>query len=731
MTFLNQALMWGGLAFSIPLIIHLLNRSRFRTIDWGAMHLLESVLKVNHRRLRIEQILLLLIRCAIPLALAACLARPVLTGSAALEGEAPVSMVVVVDNSYSMDTQEAQGTRLEQALTSASEMIGATHQGSEISVLFPGSKPTRLLDRPAFDSAIVTRNLAQQQGGMGAADYAATLSEAVEMLGKMSHARKELIVISDFQPRDWETLGGVETTVQEAIASSDVPIHATFLPVGQNADENISVESLDYARRVIGVGQLLNVRVNIRQWGRTDSGTQRVQLSIDGESVGQTQVNLPGDSTTQVLFPIRFEKAGSHVMEVEVLSDDPLPSDNVLRASIDVWDVIEVVLVDGAPSPEPLKSETDFLSIALTPLTLGRLPLADLVQTESIEVPALNAEVLENARVLVLANVARLNDSQLAEVQQFVERGGALLISLGDRVDLNWYNDSLLQAGLLPRRLVSLQGALAETQDDVPGLGTQVIPQNYEHPALVFFNDPQQGDLSTASIRRWYSTAEANEVSDGEADNLSSIMASLGSGDPWLIEKKVGNGSVVLMTTACDADWTNFPLQPVYVPLVQQLVTTLAANATPPRNIETGQPAVAVLEPVAEGVAAVDQALVITPAGQQRTIPVQTQDERRQIRFDSTQQPGVYELTTPEGELVHFVARTTAEESDPRLMKDEQVKLKAEALGGQVIDSSKAYLAENDLRRHGREIWKYLLAAMVGLLAIEIFLQQRFAGVKS
>lgn len=731
MTFLNQALMWGGLAFSIPLIIHLLNRSRFRTIDWGAMHLLESVLKVNHRRLRMEQILLLLIRCAIPLALAACLARPVLTGSAALEGEAPVSMVVVVDNSYSMDTQDSQGTRLDQALSNASEIIESTHQGSEISVLFPGSKPTRLLDRPAFDSATVTRNLAQQQGGMGAADYAATLSEAVEMLGKMSHARKELIVISDFQPRDWESLGGVEASIQEAIASSEVPIHATFLPVGQVADENISIESLDYARRVIGVGQLLNLRVNLRQWGRTDSGTQRVQLSIDGESIGQTQVNIPGDSTTQVLFPIRFEKAGSHVVEVEVLSDDPLPSDNVLKASMDVWDVIEVVLVDGAPSAEPLKSEIDFLSIALTPLTLGRLPLADLVQTESIELPSLNAEVLENTRVLVLANVNRLSDAQLADVKQFVEGGGALLVTVGDRVDLNWYNDALLKAGLLPRRLVSLQGAGVDAQGDAQGGGTQVIPQNYEHPALVFFNDPQQGDLSTASIRRWYSTAESSEPAEAASGESGSVMAWLGAGDPWLIEKKLGNGTVVLMTTSCDADWSDFPLQPVYVPLVQQLVTTLAANATPPRNIETGQPAVAVLEPVAEGGAAVDQALVITPAGQQRTVPVQTQDQHRQIRFDSTQQPGVYELTTPEGELLHFVARTTAEESDPRLMKEDQVKLKAEALGGQLIDSTKTYLAEDDLRRHGREIWKYLLAAMVGLLAIEIFLQQRFAGVKS
>ena len=199
MTLLNQMLMWGGLAFAVPLMIHLLNRSRFKTVDWGAMHLLESVVKVNHRRLRLEQLLLLLVRCLIPIVLAACLARPVLTGSGTLEGTSPVSMVVVVDNSYSMDTESTRGSRLEQALTSASEIIEATQKGSEIAVLFSGSTPTKLLDGPAFDSTVVTRRLAEHQGGMGAADYEGTLSEALSLLGEMSHARRELVVISDFQ----------------------------------------------------------------------------------------------------------------------------------------------------------------------------------------------------------------------------------------------------------------------------------------------------------------------------------------------------------------------------------------------------------------------------------------------------------------------------------------------------------------------------------------------------
>ena len=70
MTLLNGLLALGALAFTIPLAIHLLFRSRFTTLDWGAMHLLDSVIRVNRKRLQITNILLLLMRCLLPILLA-------------------------------------------------------------------------------------------------------------------------------------------------------------------------------------------------------------------------------------------------------------------------------------------------------------------------------------------------------------------------------------------------------------------------------------------------------------------------------------------------------------------------------------------------------------------------------------------------------------------------------------------------------------------------------------
>src|SRR6185295_16561377 len=100
MNFLNLALLGGVLALAIPIIIHLFHKSRFQVVRWGAMHLLEAEIRTNQRRIRIEQIILLIIRAAIPAILALCMARPVWKGLHKLAGEARTSTVVLLDNSY-------------------------------------------------------------------------------------------------------------------------------------------------------------------------------------------------------------------------------------------------------------------------------------------------------------------------------------------------------------------------------------------------------------------------------------------------------------------------------------------------------------------------------------------------------------------------------------------------------------------------------------------------------
>jgi len=731
MSFLNPLLALGAAAFLVPLIIHILNRSRFRTIDWGAMHLLDSVIKVNHKRLRIEQLILLLVRCAIPILLALCLARPVLTGASTMEGDAPVSLVILLDNSYSMDAVSESGSHFEQAVAAAIEIISATGRGSEIAVIQTGGKPTPLFDQPVFDQEAVIRKLKQLQGGFGTSDFAAAIDAAAATLTGMSHAGRELIVISDFQSADWETLNAQQANAFESINALEVKPEITLLPIGDPVNGNVAVESLEFPQRAIGVDQPVTVRANLRNYGTTPYENARVTMRMDGKEAEVSQVSIGPNETTQVLFQLTFDKPGSHVMQCEIVVDDRLASDNRLALAISVWEKVNVLLVDGDPSNRPLEGETDFLSVALSPFTFGRLQLSDLIKTETVTTKELKAEQFAGRRLVVLANVSKLDDAQLTALNDYVSNGGALLVCAGNQIDMNWYRESMYSAGagLLPLPFGNLLGKI-----DDQGATSHVITQRFDHPALELFNDPGNGDLSKAEIRQWYqlSTNDNGAADEGiEQDSDLVIMARLNNGDPLLVQKGYQDGVVVQMATACDDDWSDLPLRPSYVPLMQQLVATMASHVSPPRNIATGEPAVALLPPAAEGETIPETVSMQLPDGSRRSVPTSERGKRHIVRFENTQRPGVYSLTLPNQDVVHFAAETSRAESELSVLDGQAIEEMAEANSAKVVKTAKDYLSLDHLRRHGREVWKPTLAALLLFMFLEVFLQQRFARVHS
>lgn len=738
MTFLNGALAFGALAALIPIILHILNRSKFRQVEWGAMHLLESVVNVNHKRFQFEQWILLAVRCAIPILLALCLARPVLTGSKMLAGDAPVSLVILLDTSYSMDASSSGPSQFDQAVDAACAIIEGTSRGSDISVIQTGGAPAPIFDQPLFDSAAVVRRVRSIQSGYGASDMQQALDAGLATLAGMSHGRRELIVISDFQPADWSGASNAAEEIRQQVQSMPVSPELSLLQVGDPVVGNVSIESLDFSNRPLGVGQQLSVRANLRNHGDTAIQNARVILKIDGQQQSVSQVSLAANTTTQTLFPCRFQQPGSHVIEVEVAADDPLQTDNTFAAAVTIWDQVDVLLVDGDPSPQPLKSETDFLSVALTPYSFGRMKLTDLVKTKTVPYKSnLKAEFAAAPKVIVLANVPKLTDAQTNELQRYTESGGAVLICAGNRIETAWYNKHLLSRGLLPAEFGVPRG-----QIDDDGQSARIVTQRFDHPALQFFNEASNGDLSTAEIRQWYELklpTDADVIltslqSDGRQAGSTKpmVMARLDNGDPLLVEMAVGDGVVMQFATSSDADWSDLPMRPLYVPLMQQLVTTMATQFTPPKNIQTGEPAVALFagDPDTPDIDALNVSMLV-PDGSRRNLRSTLQGNQQMVRFDGTRRPGVYTMTAPDATSIHFVASTSRQESDLTTLDEQAMASLAEKLSAVAVESPAKYLEQDRLRRHGREIWQYVLMALLAFMFLELVLQQAFSKVRT
>lgn len=714
MTFLNLALLGGVLAFNIPLIIHLLSKSRYKQVDWGAMFLLEQIMRQNRKRIRLEQLIMLLIRCLIPVLLALAFAQPILNGWQRLIGGEPGAAVVLLDSSYSMQARSAPDggqSRYEVARQHAGELLTSMPGRSEASVARIGGGFRPVLDTPTPERDRLAGKLDDYEADLAVADGHDALRRAVELLGESDKLKRDVVLISDFQRANWSRDSGAERQrLVELVESLPVKPAITLIPVGGAIERNAAVMSASLSADAVGVGQRFRISAAIKNTGGRDLTDLAVMLLANGVEVDRQRLNLEQGQSGDVVFGHKFDTAGGHSIEVSLGPDD-LPADDTYRIAVNVLGDLPVLLVSeesGRPFPQ---NETDFLEVALQPFAAAaNAPLADLVRTAVARPDTLSDETLRGARVVVLANVTKLGDRQLEALRDFVATGGGLLIFPGDRIDIDWYNKTLYDraAGLLPARITGLAGV---------GMGfdrpTKLLAQRHEHPALSLWNDPANGAIDTAEITAWYQLEPTRSAVE---------LAQLTVGAPAIVEQSFGQGVVILVATATDADWSDLPTRPMFLPLVQRLVTYAATHANPPRNVPAGQPMLARMNtPAPDG-----KATWTDPAGRSITTPTREAAGRYTAELTATDHPGFYRLQLPDGGVELFAANLPRDESElDRLTGDEIAEL-ANSIGATVTDNAGGFAQQDELRRNGRPAWRLLWVAALVLVFGELFLQQWF-----
>src|SRR3954453_3178960 len=138
MLFLNPFILSALALASVPIIIHLLNRRRFQLVEWAPMKYLKLTIKTNRRRMRIEQLLLLIVRTLIVALLFVALARPALSKNAIgrfLASRALSSRVIVIDDTLSMSYQIDHHSAFESAKEAATQLIRTMSPQDSVSLI--------------------------------------------------------------------------------------------------------------------------------------------------------------------------------------------------------------------------------------------------------------------------------------------------------------------------------------------------------------------------------------------------------------------------------------------------------------------------------------------------------------------------------------------------------------------------------------------------------------------
>ena len=303
----------------------------------------------------------------------------------------------------------------------------------------------------------------------------------------------------------------------------------------------------------------------------------------------------------------------------------------------------------------------------------------------------------------------RFEDVECMRVRDLMERD-VLTLDSNDSLDLA---DDLMRLGHLRHMPIVSAGQLVG-----------IVSQRFENPALELFNDPRNGSLSDVAVKMWFKMKEPQTSAPAAGD--PTVLARFDSGDPFLVEKKFGDGRVIVCSTAIDADWSNLPMRPSFLPLLQRLSIYLASNVYPPRNLEVGKPLVAFLAP-----ADVDKEAVLnTPAGEAVRIKVVKRGERGIVEFTKTQRPGLYTLQPPTGPVVNYVVNADRRESDLGKLTDKEIADLARQHDVPLVHNGAEFKQLEQTRRYGTEIWKALLWTLLAFIFLELILQQIFAGVR-
>ena len=706
--FLNPMLFWGMALGLIPIVIHLLNRRRFRRVEWAPMRYLRMTIQRNRRRIQFEQVLLLLLRIALPLMLFLFLARPVLrpTGLEKWGLGGRSSQVVLVDDSLSMGYASSGPSAFARAREVAGSLL-AKARAEDRWTLVAASAPKVPVFHEVEGSRLAevsAEALNLPQSGVHAA-WPGVLEGVDEVLRSCTYPARELTILTDLRKAGWDAAVGAVAKRWE-----DAGVKVRVVDVGEEATANLALESLNPLDRTILAGAETRWEAVIRNDSPRAVGRLKAILRVDDRPTEITLPEIPARQAAKVPVSARFPSAGMHDVSLE-LPDDELPGDNRRWAAVPVRDSLLIRLVDGEPSAEPFGSEVDYLA---APLSVG-VGDAEAWRVEVVTEDDFLAPRLDPADVLVLANVAAPTVEQARKLPGLVRAGMGLAIFSGAKLDAGLYNERLLRGGdpLLPSALKS------QVDETIRG----VLVEPVRPSPIEKLMELKASALERVAVRQFMAVEEPAE-GRGEVRVLARWNDPGRS--PAILERTVGEGRVLLWTTSADRAGNDWPIEPSFVLAVREAIRgsarptptdhTVTAGDRPRRVVRSDQQVVnaRVTPPGDSG----PRALAAVPLD-----PKSTADQAPGASIDlgETRRPGLYRLAWDEGPLGTqadlYAANPDAREVPLERIAEPALKSLLAPLAVDVIaargDGTEATSTA------GLEIWRPLAWGMLALLIFE------------
>ncbi len=713
MGFLHLAILGGTLLAAAPVILHLVMRQQPKLLEFPALRFIQQRRESNRRRLRLRHWLLLALRMAAIVLLAAGLARPFVRTSGAWIGdrEAPVAAALVFDTSARMEYRLQNKTRLEQAQEIAEWLLRQLPDESQAAVLDSRPGP------PSFqvDATAAQQRVARLETSAVTRSVPEAIESAAELLSRSELERKEIYLFTDLAQAAFDP-AAMETARKAVESLHGAAIYENL--VGATAPQDFALGPLELNGERLPINKPLRLSTELRTVG--DAGQRTVEAYLlDAAGTpqlrGRQAADIAAGGAARLEFLLNGLPPGIHQGQVRIAGADGLQANDIRYFTVEVRPAQRVLI---ASAPPEFEDRAVMLSEALSPTTMresGQAPFqCDVVSTESL------AETKLDAYAAVLLNDPRpLSAAAWQRLHAYAFGGGGIGFFLGPSADPLAEFNSPAALDLLPGKLLR--------QARYPDGELYLAPNTFEHPLLAPFR-LRAGSIPWIDfpIFRYWQL----EVAGG---NVTSLVP-FSNGQPALLERIVGAGRVLTLTTPVsqtqeeyEQDETRWnygtgPL-PCFV-LVNEMALYLSGNSDAHLNYLAGEDAVLKL-PVG---AKVDTCLLTTPRGEQFRVNANQAD--RNITVATAEHPGHYRAnagSAAEGSVeLGFSVNLSAADTDLARTEPETLKTLFGESPFRVARSREQINRELSLGRVGRELFPLLALLVALVLGIEQVLANRF-----
>ncbi len=748
MGFLNFSFLYYLGFASVPIIIHILNKQRYKRVSWAAMEFLRLALQKVRRRIQLEELILLMIRTFIIVFLVGAFSKPYLKSSMNLPllTNTGKYYILVLDSTLSMNVALkgiSNFQRAKENLINFIDFISKNPQNRVSIVLF--KRPIEeLIKEPISDFERAKQIITEISISKTSGDIKKLFSKIEELVKNEREkiSEKEIYFLTDLQKIHWVKVLEDEEFKNRIQNILDAQAYLYIVDLGFSDYHNLTINKLFSNNRIVFSNIENQFFVSIKNNSPKYTEIAKLEVIADQLKAGDKNITLPPlVIDNNINFTHKFIEHGPHYIQAKLSSDD-LVEDNVFYYVFNIPEKINILIVNGNPNRiDKSKDDAFYLSRMINHCqayeNIDERKKCEEVSNrpykwEIIYPDQLETAILSSYDLVILSNVPTLGQKELENIKNYLQDGGVVSFFLGDKINYSWYNDSLYKSGgdILPCRLQSKKDYAGEIGD----VFLRISNIDVSHPMISAYKDQFKKYLTSKLVFSGFWAMKCPEAQE-EKERISfrTILSyNDNNATPFLFESSYGKGTILWFNTTANAYWNNDILRGISFGLIHKFLEYAISKKSEYFNVFVGES----FSYIIRSDSILGTLTVKTPSGSGTSItPIRLGQTTNTylIKIEDNSQEGlkeqgIYEVVgSSSTKPVKFLVGVNVDPLEGDLQKVSVDDIKKINPKISVIENISSADQSNDISKSvSRNIVKALLYAVISLLFLEVLLAHIF-----